>query len=640
MANFNLHVFVADQARERSASHETVLAELRRSVEAISGKPEGLGFDADRGAFTSEVVTDAQLEEVVQRAILERSRQIIGRAEGSALHLAAELGTDVGRGNLALLVVGRRLLQPQPPETLERLGEQVARASRRTSIQVVPTSLPRSLARAEDAVLLIGEVLAACESEYVPSGPYLGSALTQRAAVAEEEISRLCPELREWELSGTTELWLVRVGHYASAYLLDGTLEGCPLGATDERWPSLYRDPQVHLALGNARASLPHFAIRGELVAAVGGSSPCLPLSQLPESFFLQVRTFEDDDAVGAPRVVAAGLRLDSLNRVRPPSQPPPPHREQRTVAMKAITDLGFLSQLLSARKRRSHWFERMHRTETFLQEYLPDIHSDMGLQPGASLEQRTAIAELLGLRELPELVDQLLGWHDGQTGHQGLVNEWFDFHGWTLMSCASIQSILTEEDERHGWRPSFLPLFENGYGDYLAVDTAQGDRLSCWRHDDSEEPVTPANAELSDLTEQFEGWCDYFEQSCWSSLAFDFDQAVLEEIHPAALRWSRVVDLRVGALLLGESSQRAQGMFLASSDAEGVTWLQAFGSTKDEVLASLRKQLRTPLPLPRERTDYEEGLLTSRAVDTITPALFETARRSWFGYVPGRARR
>ena len=181
--------------------------------------------------------------------------------------------------------------------------------------------------------------------------------------------------------------------------------------------------------------------------------------------------------------------------------------------------------------------------------------------------------------------------------------------------------------------------MFRNGAGDYLVIDTKRGNRLRCWRHDDPEEPVISLGRDLTDLSDEFEYWLEQFQQAYWSCLEFDFAKTVMEELHPAALNWSRFSDLAVGALILGQSEEQAVGMLLVSSDPKGVVWLKAAALDRDGLWKSFEKQLRNPLPPPRERSDYEESMLSTTIGETARAVFPDAKRRVWFGYVPVTAK-
>jgi cell wall assembly regulator SMI1 len=635
MSNYSLDVFADDWARERGVLRERILGELRARIEASRRGRRAITFDEKRGAFETggELEEDVWMHEIVREAIVERVATPFERAEVGPMRFDAEDELAVARGDWALVVVGRRLARTLAVEEVRKLSEKLARQTE-PSWQAIPTkTLGHTFGVAKPMEVVVGRVLAACESHYVPCGPYRGAEILERARRAKADFSRHWDELGEFPTQGETGVFLVSVGKYASAYLVSGMVEACPLDALDPGWPALYRDRRVHADLRFGH-QLPHFLVRGELVRATGREEPVTTLSEsLPDDLYLQLRTFEDDEAIGQPRKVDETIAYEGVNSLAPPKAPSPPHRAKRTVAGLESPNLGFLSRLFSPATQRAHMLERLERAESFVREFFPDTHEEMGLLPGALLERRQALARLFGIRELPKDADTLLGWHDGQTGHTSFVNDRLDFAGWKLMSCADIEDTHARSPEFADWRPSFLPLFHDGAGDYLVIDVARSNRLCWWVHD-SDESVRDAPSDLEYFVEQAEAWPALFENYEWSTLRFDFENAKLREIAEAALAFSRFTELGLGALILAEFADRLSATLLVSRDRDGVTFVYATATDRQALWEAFRKALRKPLTPPIEMTAYQESLLAQTIKNVIWRGHSNDARRLWFGYV------
>lgn len=465
----------------------------------------------------------------------------------------------------ALLVVGRVLRGTHPVEQVRSFDAWLREELPGNVLQAIPSNTPRPWNDASHATVVIGRILATCTSTDIPCGPYRASDLAREAQMSVDDLSTIrFPET--WEFETDAQMMILASGLYASAYAVAGTIEPSPVSPTSTEYPELFRDPSIHVHFRKG-ALTPRFLLRGTLLAAANTASPLAPLSNLSDSdVFLQLRIHEDGVQLGKPRQIDSGLLLSSLNHLPVDPCLPPPHTERRSVAAGAVRRFAPLSRLLAPLKRTHHFLEKLARVEGFLVEYMPDVYESMGLAEGATTEQRHAVAEQLGLAALPELVDVLLGWHDGQTGSQGLVEERLDLCGWTLLSCAGIIEVRAGSSDLHAWEPSFLPLFKNGSGDYLVTDTKRrSDRLLEWRHDDPDEPVRAACVQLDQLPTRVEGWYELYEESRWSSVNFDVDSLKARDVHHASFFWTNFLDLPLGSLLLAESDTSSQAMLLAS---------------------------------------------------------------------------
>lgn len=99
------------------------------------------------------------------------------------------------------------------------------------------------------------------------------------------------------------------------------------------------------------------------------------------------------------------------------------------------------------------------------------------------------AALRVLGDRPPVELTTWF-GWHDGQKGARALT----PMDNTTLVSlrdAARIARELEADPEVEGWRASWLPLLENGAGDYLCFERSGRSRgaLVMYRHDDPGRP-------------------------------------------------------------------------------------------------------------------------------------------------------
>jgi cell wall assembly regulator SMI1 len=643
MSNSLLSALISDLCRERGLDLDTVLGRLAGALHRAA--PRDLPaiewcFNETRGAFepVDESVTVGGWDDVaIREALLEISAEVIpGRIRTSAPDVSAqpEAWSVVLAGKYAPAATGLTLA-----EYLE-LAERVRYEARRTGLPLVavPGHWQAGWKRGRDeatAAVAVGWFVAAAENNWMPVGPYSsqdwGRTLEECDALEELVWKAIDPFADRF--TRTNELLLVATGAYASAHVLTGRLEACPLGKTDPRWPDLYLREDFHadFRLTGLRA---RFGVRGRRLASAAAGTPggVVPLGALPpESIFLCTRTFEDVDVeeLARPRRTAATVEYGSLNQIRTARVAPQPH-----CAMKKVVEerpaAGLLGRLFSSVKRPSLLAE-LERTEYFLREYFPDLLAGLGLRPGATEEKRREFARAFELRQLPPDVDVLLAWHDGQQGSGSLFPEGYDHARWELTSIDDALDLLKWRKKLRNWSTSFLPLMDDGAGNMLVVDTQQGNRVFEWDHVDPENLRDVAPSLETMLREGLGTWIEAYEKAIWSTLTFDFEGMNLIQIAPQALIWSELMRLDVGAMLVAESAGRAQGWLVAGRDEDGkVFHVQAYAETVPLLWDALAKCLRQPLPFPREISDYEESLVSS-TVSALAPKKPED--KLWFGY-------
>jgi cell wall assembly regulator SMI1 len=105
-------------------------------------------------------------------------------------------------------------------------------------------------------------------------------------------------------------------------------------------------------------------------------------------------------------------------------------------------------------------------RLGRWLQQHRRDFAE--GLHPGAKPEELDALQARLG-RPLPDSLRTLLAWHNGQKEE---VMGGFE-QDWRLMSTEEIARARQDLEAAGGSQPAWIPVFEDGNGDYLFVDTS-----------------------------------------------------------------------------------------------------------------------------------------------------------------------
>jgi cell wall assembly regulator SMI1 len=107
-----------------------------------------------------------------------------------------------------------------------------------------------------------------------------------------------------------------------------------------------------------------------------------------------------------------------------------------------------------------------LQRLETWLRQHRPGMLQ--ALRPGATPAELDALQRQIGMA-LPASLRDLLAWHNGQKADRlgGFEQDW------RLMSTEQIEKARRELRETAGQAgASWLPIFEDGNGDYLFVDT------------------------------------------------------------------------------------------------------------------------------------------------------------------------
>jgi cell wall assembly regulator SMI1 len=92
-------------------------------------------------------------------------------------------------------------------------------------------------------------------------------------------------------------------------------------------------------------------------------------------------------------------------------------------------------------------------------------------LLPGATAAELKRVHAQLG-RPLPEDLQTLLSWHDGQESEMAGAFE----ESWLLMSAARIAAAKLDLDassKQTGWQPAWVPFLDDDQGDYLCLDTS-----------------------------------------------------------------------------------------------------------------------------------------------------------------------
>ncbi len=146
------------------------------------------------------------------------------------------------------------------------------------------------------------------------------------------------------------------------------------------------------------------------------------------------------------------------------------------------------------------------------LQEKRPEVVTSLRppltAQNIADLEQEHRVV-------LPETVKALYMWHDGQDpgGFVTLVNNMqFLPLADMLATKAELDGMIGYDFElENWWHPAWLPIFQNGGGDYLVVDTAgihtgNSGQLLNFYHDWEYRPIV-----ANDLTVFVQGVIDYY---------------------------------------------------------------------------------------------------------------------------------
>ncbi|MGZ3454452.1 MAG: SMI1/KNR4 family protein [Polyangiales bacterium] len=107
----------------------------------------------------------------------------------------------------------------------------------------------------------------------------------------------------------------------------------------------------------------------------------------------------------------------------------------------------------------------------------------------GASKAALAKLSKIAG--ELTDDLETWFQWHDGQKGYASIgpsVND-------RLLSASAAASAwkFLEEEGHAPWRSSWLPIMENGAGDYVLFDRDDG-RLLRYHHEDRQRPKAAAS--------------------------------------------------------------------------------------------------------------------------------------------------
>lgn len=126
-----------------------------------------------------------------------------------------------------------------------------------------------------------------------------------------------------------------------------------------------------------------------------------------------------------------------------------------------------------------------LQRLDALLPSRAPRAWAELG--PPATAEVRSRLAEHSLGGALPADLERWFGWHDGQTGTSPIAPD----SNYTLCSAQralEVQAALSAPgaDIQQPWDARWLPLLENGAGDYLIY--AEGALIE-YRHDDPARP-------------------------------------------------------------------------------------------------------------------------------------------------------
>jgi cell wall assembly regulator SMI1 len=142
-----------------------------------------------------------------------------------------------------------------------------------------------------------------------------------------------------------------------------------------------------------------------------------------------------------------------------------------------------------------------LDRLDRWLRKHRPGmLHA---LRPGATAEEVDGLQTRVGIA-LPASLRTLLAWHNGQSEDRlgGFEQDW------QLMSTSQIENtyreLLKQQSETGpSWQPPWLPVFEDGNGDYLFVDTSTSSAplRACWA----------GQAEQPTLGPSLEAWLEDF---------------------------------------------------------------------------------------------------------------------------------
>lgn len=136
--------------------------------------------------------------------------------------------------------------------------------------------------------------------------------------------------------------------------------------------------------------------------------------------------------------------------------------------------------------KSRASLARQLSRLDGLFAEKRPRVAQS--LRRPAAARTRDRLAKHFG-GKLPSDIAAWFAWHDGQDGGDSLAAD----GNWRAMSVADIIGALADllegdPEREQPWRATWVPLFANGAGDFLAFDRDSGAIVTYW-HDDRARP-------------------------------------------------------------------------------------------------------------------------------------------------------
>jgi cell wall assembly regulator SMI1 len=163
------------------------------------------------------------------------------------------------------------------------------------------------------------------------------------------------------------------------------------------------------------------------------------------------------------------------------------------------------------------------------LDQYLSTKRADYyaALQPGLSAEEITALEKEYNVR-IPADLHALYAWKNGQKQdvYDAFVNNsMFLSLQHALDTARELTGMIrTDFEMENWWHPAWIPLFDNGGGDYICYDTAgvftgiKGQLIEFWHADNDRDTIAPdlttfitavnqlyATTDVKDFDEYFE---------------------------------------------------------------------------------------------------------------------------------------
>lgn len=116
---------------------------------------------------------------------------------------------------------------------------------------------------------------------------------------------------------------------------------------------------------------------------------------------------------------------------------------------------------------------------EDLLMSASPGLVRAARLRPSAADVVRRRIATAVGLERLPEQLDSIFRWHDGQEwGPQwpeSILEESADFGGWLFVPTGEVLEFFGRRFGLPRWRMSYVPILGDSTGNYAVFDTQSG---------------------------------------------------------------------------------------------------------------------------------------------------------------------